>query len=160
MDSEIEVTWTFYVRLTTAWVLVFWSCVIGPEQPGQLWGDGIAVEQPVVTIPSGSGGKLSQKNLGNKDPATIDRDAFLISYKRQARAQLDACLQSWKPSPGQATFVAVLHKKTGRLSNLEILGDNTELPGCIASITAAMDFAAVATSMTGENVVLQWTTDW
>jgi hypothetical protein len=161
MDSEIAWTNIHSARAVIAAVIALWSCVIGPEFPGEWGGAGpVADPVPVAPLPRGSGGRIDQDRLGDRSPAAIDRDAFLASYRRQARQSLNACLQSWRPSPGQATFAGVLQKKTGRISNLEVLGEGDTLPGCVAELTGQMDFLAVAETMTAETILLQWNAEW
>ena len=159
MDSEIDLDYPLYVRVLVGVILALWACDIGPEVPGIPLEPLAETGSPTPTT-SGNGKKLAQKNLGDKNAADIDRDAFLVSYKRQARASLDACLQSWIPSPGRATFVAVLSRTTGRLSNLEVLGANKDIPGCVVTLSQAMDFSSVAETMNGDNVTIQWNADW
>jgi hypothetical protein len=157
MGSEVD--YPLYFRVVLGIVLALWACDIGPEIPG-IPLEPLGEVEPQKPVESGSGSKLAQKNLGDKNAADLDRDAFLLSYKRQARANLDACLQSWMPSPGRATFIAVLSKKSGQLSNLEVFGGSKDIPGCVVTLTVAMDFSSVAETMNGETVTLQWNADW
>ena len=159
MDSEIDYDYPFYIRVLVGIILALWACDIGPDIPGIPLEPVAEIGTPKPVL-SGSGQKLPQKNLGDKNAADIDRDAFLLSYKRQARASLDACLQSWIASPGRATFIAVLSKSTGQLSNLEVLGGSKDIPGCVVTLSHAMDFASVAETMIGDNVTIQWNADW
>jgi hypothetical protein len=160
MDSEIDLDYPLYTRILIGLILALWACDIGPEVPGIPLVEPFSETGTPTPLQSGSGKKLPQKNLGDKSAADIDRDAFLVSYKRQARASLDACLQSWIPSPGRATFVAVLSKSTGRLSNLEVLGGNRDAPGCVVTLSEEMNFSSIADSMVGDNVTIQWNAVW
>lgn len=160
MDSEIG--WSPVVA--TRWIIgvsvALWSLLIGPEFPGEWDHGGITPKGPSQEVVSGGGRRIPMKQLITRPAVEVDRDAFLASYRRQARALLNPCLQSWKPSPGMATFTAVLHRKSGRINNLEAVGEQATLPECIGKISSTMDFSAVADSMTGDQAVLQWVAEW
>jgi len=159
MDSQVDMDYPFCLRLLVGIIVALWASDIGPEIIGIPLEPSAKVVNQNLAV-SSTGKKIQLEKLGDNIVPSLDREAFLASYKRQARASLNECLQGWMPSPGRATFVAVLTKKTGQLTNLEVLGGSNDMPSCVVSLTFAMDFSSVVETMTGGVVTLQWNADW
>ena len=144
-----------------ALMLVLWPLMIGPDpDPGPI-GDDLA-EVP-VTSPKTAGreakGGTKLKLFATGQGAPIDREAFILSFKRQAPLAALPCLTATKPSPASVHVTATL-LKSGKLKNVRPVGVDAVFPDCLVAAVESMDFAPVAQSLTQESQQLMWRIDW
>lgn len=108
---------------------------------------------PTTTAPP----KLDTLSVGFK--ANIDRDAFLASFRRQARAELVPCLERWEFADRSLIFIGKL-TKTGELSVRSTIPTGVMPPGCVGKSIAKMNFAPLTTSMKEKFLEVDWRIDW
>ena len=139
-------------------VILLWSSVIGDEQPGPQVAPGTPQEPaPAVAKVPPAKDRFPQARFARKDGETIDEEAFIAAFRRQAKAELLPCLRKWRPSPGSLLLSATL-EKAGRLTGVTTLGD--EFPQCTRATIGGMDFAAITQQLTVNHVTIQWRVDW
>ena len=89
----------------------------------------------------------------------IDREAFLISFRRQARSSLQECLDSEPLAAHSFSASATLTRK-GKLLNLKLWSATGAPPVCAKAMIAAMNFASLTHGFRSPWAEIQWRIDW
>lgn len=160
------IPWTGILRLpgnrVLAAILILWALMIAPDpDPGPEIPE-IIVEKPAPPLKAVIGdakGSSPLKRFPTGAGAPIDREAFIISFKRQAARDALPCLRGAKPSPASANVMATL-LKTGQLKNLRPVGTGDGFPDCLIAAVVKMNFAPVAASLSSDSQELSWRIDW
>ena len=109
------------------------------------------VEKPAPESPS------AKPALKLHEPTTIDRDAFLASFIRQAGADLVPCVRDSLGPSGTVTFLARLTKR-GELTAVRLIEPRSL--DCAVDAARAMNFVSVTSSMKQESLEVNWRFDW
>ncbi len=109
--------------------------------------------------PTFAGKKYKQPHFSSQKPDYIDKDAFLLAFKRQAALSLLPCLNKWKKSPASLILKAYL-TKVGKLTQVETAYQEEGLPNCAITAISAMSFEKLAINMPEEKQALQWKVSW
>lgn len=143
-------------------ILLLWPLEIGPEEPPAP-GPKPAPAAPAPPAPATPHPQAKERAtlpaFGTQKDDPIDREAFIASFRRQARAEALPCLLQGRPSPASLHVAATL-LKSGQLKNLRPIGTGTSFPDCLAPAVAKMDFAPLAAPLTADAQELQWRIDW
>jgi hypothetical protein len=144
-------------------IVALWPLLIGPEFPEPLAPE-VAAEPAPPPAPGKPVGQAKARAtmpaFGARTDQAIDREAFIASFRRQARNAALPCLLGFQPTPGSLLVGATLVKHSGRLSNLHAIGAGVSLPDCLPPAVAAMDFSPLVAPLMTDAQELQWRIDW
>jgi len=146
-----------------AFFLVFWATDIGPEEKIN-GGKGKPIAKPILTkIPEFNGDsnkKFTRPRIKIKKVFPIDKEQFLITFKRQSRLGLLHCLREWRESPASVIVSGRLYQ-TGHLKKVEGIDMASQLPECFHESVGSMLFQDVASILPKlEWQSIQWRIDW
>lgn len=94
-----------------------------------------------------------------KSLSPLDRDAFLLSFERQAARDLIPCLLAETGASGSLSLLARLHKQ-GSLTSIRALGAPAPLPECAVRAVEAMHFDTISARLTSDSLEIQWRFDY
>jgi hypothetical protein len=134
--------------------------MIGPEPifAPAVHHPGVASKDP-APAPSSNGHSGQRPTLITGDAPSIDRQAFLLAFRRQSPPVLLPCLRLWQPSPGSVLLTGSLDRR-GMLTNLSTVGFSGKLPTCALTAIRDMRFEAAAKTLRLDMQTLEWRVDW
>lgn len=150
------VTWVI------ALIVLLWPLEIGPEVLAELPPEVQSTPAPSPPPTRAAGVAKARSTLPAFDTQKddpIDREAFIASFRRQARQGALPCLLQWRPSPASLHLAATL-LKSGQLKNLHAIAADANLPDCLEPAVAKMSFAPLAAPLKADAQELQWRIDW
>ena len=115
---------------------------------------------PVPAAPTAAQSHAPAKpELQLSDASSVDREAFLASFSRQAGAELVPCLKAQGERLGAISLLARLSKQ-GRLTSVRLVSPKTINKDCVIASAEKMAFPAVGSKLQKENVEIAWRFEW
>ena len=93
------------------------------------------------------------------DASSVDREAFLAAFARQASSDLVPCLKAQGERLGSISLLARLSKQ-GKLTSVRLVSPKTIGKDCVIAACEKMTFAAVGSKLQKENVEIAWRFEW
>ncbi len=131
---------------------ILWACIIGDEPKGLR-----NHKKPFASSQNPPMERWKKKQMATSDLLGIDKDRFMVIFKRQSKISLEPCLRRWRASPFSVSLTATL-EKNGSLSHIKAIGQ--ELPVCAELSLKDMDFKAISSTMSGKSILVYWKVDW
>lgn len=144
-----------YQKLVMIGAIFLYSTMIGDEQLKKAAGSQIT---PVVSVKKTEHkGQLKRPEFMEGGQYGFDKEAFLLSFKRQAANGLSHCLRKHKKDNSSMLLVGVI-TSSGRLDQIKSL--DTPIPPCVSENISKMDFRQLTRSFSKPFLSVHWRVDW
>lgn len=141
-------------------LLLLWSCDIGPETLEPLAKDPepVAAKSPSKSVAVSS---IKREKLKLQNPQKIDQTKFLKIFSQYARRlELIPCLQQATGLETSSLALAGTLTLAGGLSEVRVVGEETQLPACAMKIFSEMDFSELVPTDHPVQQTVYWRIDW